>query len=34
MVPVYTFGPKAEIFPEIYENIELFYKITKLPDID
>ncbi len=34
MVPVYAFGPKAEIFSGIYENTELFRKISKLLNID
>jgi alkaline phosphatase len=28
MVPVYAFGPKAELFTGIYENTDLFYKIA------
>jgi alkaline phosphatase len=27
MVPVYSFGPKAEIFTGIFENTDLFYKM-------
>ena len=27
MVPVYSFGPKAETFTGIFENIDLFYKM-------
>jgi alkaline phosphatase len=29
MVPVYSFGPKAEIFSGIFENTDLFYKMVK-----
>jgi alkaline phosphatase len=27
MVPVYSFGPKAELFTGIFENTDLFYKM-------
>ena len=27
MVPVYSFGPKAETFTGIFENTDLFYKM-------
>lgn len=30
MVPVYAYGPGAEEFSGIYENTEIFYKITQL----
>ena len=29
MVPVFAFGPKAELFSGIYENTEIFYKMLK-----
>jgi len=33
MVPVYAYGPGAEIFSGIYENTEIFNKIVKLLNI-
>ena len=30
MVPVYAFGPGAELFTGIYENTDIFHKIKSL----
>ncbi len=34
MVPVYSFGPGAEKFSGIYENTDLFYKMTEALNIE
>ena len=33
MVPVYSFGPKAEVFSGIYENTDIFNKIKSVLEL-
>ncbi|MEZ5071097.1 MAG: alkaline phosphatase [Bacteroidales bacterium] len=34
LVPVFAFGPGAERFSGVYENTEIFHKITRLLGVD